>query len=72
MKYLTLILKFQLAEDLELQVKGATRITIDGSGDLLVHSDEGAPERVNLSAVHSFGIQAIHGSSRPFPAAQAA
>jgi len=72
MKNLTLILKFRLAEDAELQVKDATRITIDGSGNLLVHSDDCAPERISLSGVHSLGIQAMCVSSRPAPAAEAA
>jgi len=63
MKNLTVILKFQLAQDAELQVRGATRITIDGSGDLLVHSDRGVPEeRISLSSVRSLGIQAMHAS----------
>jgi len=69
MKDLTLILKFQLAQDAELQVRGATRITIDGSGDLLVHSDGGVPEeRISLSSVHSLGIQAMHASPASAPA----
>jgi hypothetical protein len=73
MKTLNLILRFRLAVDAELQVKGASRIIIDGSGNLVLHNlDDALPERINLAGVHSLSIQAMHPSSLPAPKAHAA
>jgi hypothetical protein len=73
MKNLNLILKVQLSKSHETQVKGVSRVTIDGLGYMLVQNAEnGLCERVKVSDVHSLGIVPIHISSAPVPIAHAA
>ena len=72
MEQLNLILKVEL-ENRETQIQGAARITIDGSGYLVVHNAEsGLCERVKVSEVRSLGIVPIRLSFRPAPIAHAA
>ena len=58
MKDLNLVLMFRLAGDGQMQVKGASRIKLDGRGGLMVYdSENGAAETYDLQKVQSFSIQ---------------
>lgn len=57
MDNLNLVLRFTLQNDGDLHVVGATRITVDGRGTLLVHDPRsGATGRIGLAQVQSLSI----------------
>jgi len=62
MKDLNLLLKFKPSGDqTEFQVRSAARISIDGSGVLILHpADDSPAERISLP-VHLLSIQSIGG-----------
>jgi hypothetical protein len=60
LKSLNLILKFKLAGDAQVHVKGATRIRVDGLGNLLLcDAHSGAMERIELKKLETFQIHSI-------------
>jgi hypothetical protein len=60
MNNLNLILKFRLAQSSGVQVRGATRINVDGLGGLIVYDAEtGRPERIPLAQVNSLCIESL-------------
>jgi len=59
MKRRNLILKFKLAEEAGIQVRSAARITIDGSGTVVIHPiDDGPAERIQVPP-HLFSIESL-------------
>jgi hypothetical protein len=68
MDNLNLVVKFMLAGDGRLHVKGAARIKVDGRGGLqLFDAHGGAVETIELGALKSFCLQRV----RPVPAESA-
>jgi hypothetical protein len=60
-----LVLKFRLAQDEELQVRGASHIRIDGCGELVFRdAASGVLERINLSRMELLDIHAINAPGR--------
>ena len=60
MDNLNLIVKFMLAGDGRLQVKGATRIKVDGRGGLLLYDAQGeGVETIELGALQSLRLQQV-------------
>jgi len=57
MKDLNLVVMFQLSDDAQMCVKGASRIKLDGRGGLMVYSENGLAETYDLQKVQSFSIQ---------------
>ena len=58
MDNLNLIVKFMLAGDGQVHVKGATRIKVDGRGGLLLYDTQGgAVETIELGALKSIRLQ---------------
>ena len=56
-----LVVKFMLAGDGRLHVKGAARIKVDGHGGLVIYDPQGGPvEAIELDALESFGLQQMH------------
>jgi hypothetical protein len=63
MENLNLVVKFMLAADGRLQVKGASRIKVDGRGGLLLYDAEGGSvETIVLGAVQSLCLQRVRGT----------
>ena len=61
MDNLNLVVKFRLAGDGRLHVKGATRIKVDGRGGLLLYDAQGgAVETIELGALRSIRLQQMH------------
>ena len=57
---LNLVLKFRLAGDSRVQVKGASRIKVDGRGGLLVYDAKGeGVETIALGSLTSFCVQQV-------------
>jgi aerobic-type carbon monoxide dehydrogenase small subunit (CoxS/CutS family) len=57
---LNLVVKFMLAGDAQLHVKGAARIKVDGRGGLLLYGAQGgAVETIELGAQKSFRLQQV-------------
>ena len=55
-----LVLKFQKADESELQVRGAARIRMDGRGNLTIYdADSGAAETVQMSQIHQLSIEPL-------------
>lgn len=68
MDNLNLVVKFMLAGDGRLHVKGAARIRVDGRGGLLLYDAQGdVVETIELGALESFRLQRV----LPVPAASA-
>jgi hypothetical protein len=62
---LNLILKFQLAGDARLHVKGAARMKLDGRGGLAFYDAEtGTIERIELRDLQSFCVQQVVGAGQ--------
>jgi hypothetical protein len=60
MDNLNLVVKFMLAADGLLQVKGASRIKVDGRGGLLLYDAQGGSvETIQLGAVQSLSLQQV-------------
>ena len=60
MDNLNLVVKFTLAGDGRLQVKGATRIKVDGRGGLLLYDAQGeGVETIELGALQSLRLQQV-------------
>lgn len=60
MENLNLVLKFKLAGDGQLQVKGAARIKVDGKGGLMLYDPQGgAAETIDLGQLRSLCIQPV-------------
>ena len=60
MDNLNLIVKFVLAGDSRLHVKGATRIKLDGRGDLLLYDAQGGGvETIELGMLRSIRLQQV-------------
>jgi hypothetical protein len=57
MDNLNLIVKFMLAGDGQVHVKGATRIKVDGRGGLLLYDTQGGAETIELGALNSIRLQ---------------
>ena len=71
MDNLNLILKFKLAGDDHLHVKGAARIKVDGRGTLMLYNTQSrAVETIDLRTLRSFSIQQVS-LARPQLAARA-
>jgi hypothetical protein len=69
MEHLNLVLKFKVAGDSRLHVKGAARIKVDGRGGLILYdARSGIAETVDLWNLQSFCIQPVAGASQPMPA----
>ena len=57
---LNLVVKFVVAGDGELQVKGASRIKVDGRGGLLLYDTRGeGVETIALGSLKSFCLQQV-------------
>jgi hypothetical protein len=63
MDNLNLVVKFMLAGEGQLHVKGATRIKVDGCGGLLLYNAQGEDvETIELGALKLFRLQQMcHG-----------
>lgn len=62
---LNLVLKFKLAGDARLHVKGAARIRVDGRGGLtFCDAQTGTMERIQLSDLQSFCVQQVIGAGQ--------
>lgn len=73
MKQVNLVIKFQLGNDPETHVVGASRIGLDGCGGLVIyHSQNEAPETVRVEDLQSFSILPITAPARTFAVASAA
>ena len=60
MDNLNLVVKFKQAGDGHLQVKGASRIKVDGRGGLLVYDSQGEGcETIELGSLTSFCLQQV-------------
>ena len=60
MDNLNLILKFKLAGDDHLHVKGAASIRVDGRGALMLYNAQSrAVETIDLRTLRSFSIQQV-------------
>ena len=60
MDNLNLVVKFMLVGDGLLQVKGATRIKVDGRGGLLLYDAQGGGvETIELGALQSLHLQRV-------------
>ena len=60
MDNLNLVVKFTVAGDGRLHVKGAARIKVDGHGGLLLYDAQGgAVETIELGALKSFRLQRV-------------
>ena len=60
MDNLNLVVKFMLAADGLLQVKGASRIKVDGRGGLLLYDAQGGSvETIQLGGVQSLSLQRV-------------
>ena len=60
MDNLNLVVKFMVAGDSQLQVKGASRIKVDGRGGLLLYDTRGERvETIELGALKSFCLQQV-------------
>ena len=59
MDNLNLVVKFMLAGDGLLQVKGATRIKFDGRGGLLLYDAQGGSETIELGALQSLCLHQV-------------
>ena len=60
MDNLNLVVKFMMAGDGLLQVKGAARIKVDGRGGLLLYDAQGGGvETIELKAVQSLCLQRV-------------
>ena len=69
MDNLNLILKFKVAGDANLHVKGAARIKVDGRGGLMLYDAQGGPaEMISLHSLQSFCIQLMNPSCAYVPA----
>jgi hypothetical protein len=54
---LNLVLKFQLAGETQFQIRGASRITVDGRGGLMFYdAQSGASERIDMGRLQSFSL----------------
>ncbi len=61
MNNLNLVLKFKLAGDGNLHVKGAARISLDGHGGLMLFDTQGgAAETIDLRNLQSLSIQQVN------------
>lgn len=69
MNNLNLILKFKLAGDDHLHVKGAARIKVDGRGALMLYNAQSrAVETIDLRTLRSFSIQQVSPARAQFAA----
>jgi hypothetical protein len=60
MDNLNLVVKFMLAGDGRLHVKGAARIKVDGHGGLLLYDAQGATvQTIELGALKTFRLQQV-------------
>jgi len=66
MDNLNLVVKFMMAGDGLLQVKGATRIKVDGRGGLLLYDAQGGGvETIELGALQSLCLQQVRRTCAP-------
>jgi hypothetical protein len=69
MDNLNLILKFKLAGDDHLHVKGAARIKVDGRGTLLLYNIQSrAVETIDLRTLRALSIQQVSPARPLLPA----
>lgn len=54
-----LVLKYTIAGDNRVHVRGAVRIKVDGAGVTLYRAEDGQSESVNLDCIRSLTIQSI-------------
>jgi hypothetical protein len=60
MNDLNLVLKFRLAGEESIQIKGAARIEVDGHGGLSFYDvQSGSVERIELSQIQSFSLRSM-------------
>jgi hypothetical protein len=60
MSDLNLVLKFKLADDPQTHIEAATRMKIDGRGNLVLYKGRGEDaERIELRNVRSFSIHPV-------------
>ncbi len=60
MNHLNLVMKFRLANHDQCQVKGATRIKLDGRGGLTLYDvQSGHHEKIEIRQLRSFSLRAI-------------
>jgi hypothetical protein len=60
MDNLNLVLKFRVAGESVLRVKGAARIKVDGRGGLMVYdAQSGDAETIDLQSLRAFSIQSL-------------
>ena len=65
MEKIKLVLKFKLDGDGDCHFRGASRITVDGHGGLMLHeAANGHAERIDLTKVKSLWIQPVIGSGQ--------
>jgi hypothetical protein len=58
-----LVLRFKLAGDSRVHVKGAARIRVDGRGGLMLYNGRGTAEEIDLRRLQSFSIQTVRPAS---------
>lgn len=60
MNHINLVLKFRLAGDGELQIKGVARIKIDGRGGLIFYEvHTGETQTIELGKLDSFSVFSV-------------
>lgn len=53
---LNLVLKFQLAGENHYQIRGASRIKVDGRGLMFYDVQSGAAEKIDVAQLQSFSL----------------
>jgi len=62
---LNLVLRFRLAGENQLQIKGASRIKVDGRGGLMFYDvKSGKAERIEVGQLQSFSLQSVNPTAR--------
>jgi hypothetical protein len=62
---INLVLKFRLAGDDHIYIKGASRLKVDGRGGLMFHDvQSGKTERIAVGELESFNILSLQTPSR--------
>jgi hypothetical protein len=65
---LNLVLKFQLAGETQFQIRGASRIKVDGRGGLLFYDvQNGTAERIDIGRLQSFSLLSTTPQDSPLP-----
>lgn len=59
MNNLNLMVKFKLATSGDVQIKGVSRMKVDGRGSVLLYDSNGEVERIDVRQMESFSVHAL-------------